>query len=68
MICILGRTPDDDEEHEIEVEEDEVEEAADEVDLGDMFDPRAEARKAFDMFDSDGSGSLNIRCATWNIM
>lgn len=27
----------------------------------DMFDPLAEARKAFNMFDADGSGTLNIR-------
>lgn len=44
------------------MEEDEVEEALDGVDVGDMFDPRAEARKAFNMFDTDGSGSLNLRC------
>ena len=33
------------------------------MDVQDMFDPRAEARRAFDMFDTDGSGSLNIRFA-----
>lgn len=58
---LYERTPDDDEEHDIEVEEEEVEEGDEEVDTQDLFDPRAEARKAFDMFDSDGSGSLNIR-------
>lgn len=28
----------------------------------DMFDPVLEARRAFDKFDQDKSGSLNIRC------
>lgn len=57
-----NRTPDDDEEHDIEVEEDEEEECADELmDCGDLFDPLAEARRAFNMFDADGSGSLDIR-------
>lgn len=31
------------------------------MEIEDMFDPLAEARKAFNMFDSDGSGSLNVR-------
>jgi hypothetical protein len=56
------RTPEDDEEHDIEQEEEEVEEEEGEpLDVADMFDPLAEARKAFNMFDSDGSGSLDIR-------
>jgi Ca2+-binding EF-hand superfamily protein len=29
--------------------------------MEEMFSPLAEARKAFDLFDSDGSGSLDIR-------
>ena len=60
-VCVCDRTPEDDEEPDIEVEEDDVEEAGEGVDISDMFDPLAEARKAFNMFDSDGSGSLNIR-------
>lgn len=60
-VYVCDRTPEDDEEPDIEVEEDDVEEAGEGVDISDMFDPLAEARKAFNMFDSDGSGSLNIR-------
>lgn len=58
--ALFERTPEDDEEHDIDVEEDDVDEG-EEVAIDDMFDPVAEARKAFNMFDTDGSGSLSIR-------
>jgi hypothetical protein len=48
----------------LHVEEEDIPEEAEALDdavIEDLFDPVAEARRAFDKFDSDGSGTLNIR-------
>lgn len=49
---------------EIEVEDEDIEEAEEVVDneeADDMFDPIAEARRAFKRFDADGNGTLNTK-------
>lgn len=49
---------------EIEVEDEDIDEAEEVVDheeADDMFDPIAEARRAFNRFDIDGNGTLNTK-------
>ena len=47
--------------HEEEVDVEEEATPPSEEMIEDLFDPVAEARRAFNQFDSDGSGTLNIR-------
>ena len=60
-------SPDGDEsEGEVEIEEedediDEAEEAVDPEEAEDLFDPVAEARRAFNRYDKDGSGQLDTK-------
>jgi len=60
-----GEDPDvdfDEEEEEVEFEEaedDDEEDEEDDVDVEDMFSPLAEARRAFNFFDADGSGTMD---------
>eukprot|EP00604_Paraphysomonas_vestita_P003228 CAMPEP_0174821738 /NCGR_PEP_ID=MMETSP1107-20130205/9234_1 /TAXON_ID=36770 /ORGANISM="Paraphysomonas vestita, Strain GFlagA" /LENGTH=387 /DNA_ID=CAMNT_0016039073 /DNA_START=108 /DNA_END=1271 /DNA_ORIENTATION=+ len=61
---LIDRTNGDDDDHSplLEEEEDvEEHETPDEEAIEDLFDPVAEARRAFNKFDTDGSGTLNIR-------
>jgi hypothetical protein len=48
----------------VEVEEDDVPAEGPPVDpeaLGEMFSPLEEARRAFNIFDADGSGELDLK-------
>lgn len=54
---------------EIAVEEDDVPVEGPPVDtqaLQEMFSPLEEARRAFDMFDADGSGELDLKYVSYS--
>lgn len=61
---IPDRDEDESDDDGIESEEEELEDNEDEIDqdeADDMFDPIAEARRAFNRFDKDGSGELDTK-------